>query len=78
MKKKKVKVKKQKNVGYPQKLIREELFNSQGSDTKFKKGVIVNSLRNRLIKFPNEKEHTGSTNNCEEPYRLVLNINYTL
>ena len=39
---------------------------------------MVNSLRNRLVKFPNEKEHTGSTNNCEEPYRLVLNINYKL
>ena len=53
-------------------------LNTNNGYTKFKKGVIVNSLRNRLIKFPNEKEHTGSTNNCEEPYRLVLNINYTL
>ena len=53
-------------------------LNPNNGYTKFKNGVVVNSVANRLLKFKNNSEHTGSTNNCKEPYRLVLNINYIL
>ena len=34
------------------------------------------SKANRLVRFENNVKHAGSTNTCEEPYRLVLNLDY--
>ena len=34
------------------------------------------SEANRVVKFDNDVKHAGSSNTCDEPYRLVLNIDY--
>lgn len=51
-------------------------INTNNGYTKFKTGEIVESVANRLVTFPSHLEHMGSTNTCNEPYRIVLNINY--
>jgi hypothetical protein len=50
-------------------------LNTNNGYTKFEDGTIVESVQNRLVKFPSSLKHTGST--CtDEPRRLVFNINY--
>lgn len=51
-------------------------INTNNGVTKFKTGEVVESVANRLVTFPGNKEHTGTTNTCDEPYRILLNINY--
>ena len=51
-------------------------FNSNNGYTKFENGEKVESIENRLVTFPSNLKHTGSTNTCNNPYRIVLNINY--
>jgi len=53
-------------------------LNDNNGYTKFKHQDenSVNSKANRLVRFANGIYHTGSTNTCDEPYRLVLNIDY--
>ena len=53
-------------------------LNDNNGYTKFKHHRFnrADSKANRLVKFANGIYHTGSTNTCIEPYRLVLNIDY--
>ena len=36
----------------------------------------VKNIENRIAIFDGEIQHSGTTNTCEEPYRLVLNLDY--
>ena len=36
----------------------------------------VSSVANRLVVFKADESHFGTTNSCDAPYRLVLNLNY--
>jgi hypothetical protein len=50
-------------------------INTNNGKTLFKNGKIIESIANRIIIFPSQLEHTGTTHtNCK--YRLVLNLNY--
>ena len=51
-------------------------MNTNNGYTKFETGEKVESVENRLVTFPNSLKHTGSTNNCEVPYRCVMNIDW--
>ena len=50
-------------------------INTNNGFTKFKNGKIVESIRNRLVTFPVNLKHTGSTCTDEE-YRCIINLNY--
>lgn len=50
-------------------------INSNNGYTIFEDGTKVNSIANRLVKFPANIKHSGTT--CtDEKYRLVINFNY--
>ena len=50
-------------------------FNTNNGYTLFENGDKVDSIGNRLIMFPSNLRHTGTT--CtDKPNRYVLNINY--
>ena len=50
-------------------------INSNDGNTLFEDGTKVESVANRLVRFPSSIKHTGST--CTNTYgRYVLNINY--
>ena len=51
-------------------------INSNNGGTEFKNGSFVESKENRFVYFPSNLLHTGTTNTCEQPYRVVLNLNY--
>ena len=51
-------------------------LNTNNGYTKFENGDKVESVENRIVIFPNNLKHTGATNTCNAPYRLVLNIDY--
>lgn len=51
-------------------------LNTNNGYTKFEDGTKVESVANRIAIFPNTLKHTGSTNICKTPYRLVLNLDY--
>jgi len=51
-------------------------LNTNNGYTKFKDDTKVESVANRIAIFPNTLMHTGSTNTCEAPYRIVLNLDY--
>ena len=49
--------------------------NTNNGYTKFKNGTIVESVENRLVTFPVNNQHKGST--CtDENIRVVINFNY--
>ena len=49
--------------------------NTNNGYTKFKDGTIVESVENRLVTFPVNKKHSGST--CtNKNVRVVVNLNY--
>ena len=50
-------------------------LNTNNGYTKFETGQKVKSIANRLVTFPNNLKHTGTT--CsDEIYRCVMNIDY--
>ena len=50
-------------------------INTNNGYTEFKDGTKIESIENRLIKFPIYYEHTGTT--CtDEPVRVNINFNY--
>lgn len=50
-------------------------INSNNGYTVFADGTKIESIRNRLVVFPSNMEHSGST--CTDVYaRLVLNLNF--
>ena len=51
-------------------------LNTNNGYTIFEDGKKVESVANRLVKFSNSMPHSGSTNSCDAPYRMVLNIDY--
>lgn len=51
-------------------------FNTNNGYTRFEDGTKIKSVENRLITFPNYYKHSGTVNNCTEPHRCLLNINY--
>ena len=49
--------------------------NTNNGYTKFKDGTIVESVANRLVTFPVNKKHSGST--CtNKNVKVVVNLNY--
>jgi len=51
-------------------------LNTNNGYTQFKTGEKIESVENRLITFEGSLEHFGTTNSCDAPYRVVLNLNY--
>ena len=51
-------------------------LNTNNGYTLFEDGTKVDSVANRLVTFNNSIKHSGATNTCDEPYRLVLNVDY--
>ena len=51
-------------------------FNTNNGYTKFATGEKVESVENRLVTFPSMMMHTGTTNTCNSPYRMCMNINW--
>ena len=51
-------------------------LNTNNGYTKFKSGEKVESVANRLVTFPSMMMHTGTTNTCNSPYRMCMNINW--
>ena len=43
---------------------------------EFENGEEVSSVANRLVMFDATIPHAGTTNNCDTPYRAVLNLNF--
>ena len=50
-------------------------LNKNNGKTVFKNGKEVESIENRIVIFPSNLEHTGTTH-TDTPYRMVLNLNY--
>ena len=50
-------------------------LNTNNGKTLFKDGQEIESVANRIVIFPSELEHTGTTH-TDKKYRIVLNINY--
>ena len=50
-------------------------MNTNNGYTKFEDGTKVESVANRLVSFPANKKHTG-TSCTDEKIRVVLNFNY--
>ena len=49
--------------------------NSNDGYTEFEDGTIIESIANRLVTFPTNLKHTGTT--CtNNPFRVVINFNY--
>ena len=51
-------------------------LNNNNGYTRFKTGEKVGSVANRLVLFNADMPHGGTTNNCNQPYRAVFNLNY--
>ena len=51
-------------------------MNTNNGYTIFESGEKIASVENRLVTFPNNIEHTGTTNNCDAIYRCVMNIDW--
>ena len=51
-------------------------LNTNNGYTKFENGDKVSSVENKLIIFNAKLKHSGTTNSCDAPYRVVLNLNY--
>jgi hypothetical protein len=49
--------------------------NSNDGYTLFEDGTKVESVANRLVKFPCNTKHTG-TSCTDQRYRMVINLNY--
>ena len=50
-------------------------LNTNNGYTEFENGTKVESIKNRLIKFPLSYRHTGTT--CtNQPFRSVINFTY--
>jgi len=50
-------------------------LNSNNGKTVFKNGEEIESIENRIVVFPSNLEHTGTTH-TDTHYRMVLNLNY--
>ena len=50
-------------------------LNDNNGYTEFEDGTKIDSVSNRLVRFPQNTAHRG-TSCTDQPYRVVLNINY--
>ena len=50
-------------------------INTNDGKTLFKNGKVIESIANRIVVFPSELEHAGTTH-TNSKYRIVLNLNY--
>ena len=65
------------HVDYNDKHMKTSIFyvNSNDGYTEFEDGTIIESIANRLVTFPSNLRHTGTT--CtNKSYRVVINFNY--
>mgnify|MGYP003112723252 FL=1 len=51
-------------------------LNTNNGYTKFETGEKITSKENTLVIFDAKTKHSGTTNSCDAPYRLVFNLNY--
>ena len=51
-------------------------LNTNNGYTTLETGEKISSVENRLIKFDAKTKHSVTTNSCEQPYRVVFNLNY--
>ena len=51
-------------------------MNTNNGYTRFETGEKVMSERNKLVVFDGHLQHSGTTNNCNEYRRVLLNINF--
>jgi hypothetical protein len=51
-------------------------MNTNNGYTKLESGEKIASVENRLLTFPNNLRHAGTTNSCDEKYRCVMNIDW--
>ncbi len=52
-------------------------LNTNNGYTQFEEsGEKISSVENKLIVFNANQKHFGTTNSCDAPYRIVLNLNY--
>ena len=51
-------------------------MNTNNGYTRFETGEKVMSERNKLVVFDGHLQHSGTTNNCNELRRVLLNINF--
>ena len=51
-------------------------MNTNNGYTKLETGEKISSVENKLVTFPNNLRHTGSSNTCESLYRCVMNIDW--
>jgi len=50
-------------------------LNTNNGKTVFKNNKEINSVENKMVIFPSNLEHTGTTH-TDKDFRIVLNINY--
>ena len=50
-------------------------LNTNNGETIFDNGKKIESVANRIVIFPSNLKHTGTTH-TNTPYRMVLNLNY--
>lgn len=50
-------------------------LNTNNGKTVFKNNKQINSIENRMVIFPSNLQHTGTTH-TDKDFRIVLNINY--
>ncbi len=51
-------------------------LNTNDGFTKFKNGIKIKSEQNKLVSFPSELEHSGSTHTSGDSLRMVINFVY--
>ena len=51
-------------------------INNTNAYTFFEDGFKIKNKANTFIEFPSYFKHSGSSNTCETPGRIVLNLNY--
>ena len=51
-------------------------LNTNNGYTKFETGEKITSKENTLVIFDAKTKHSGTTNSCDAPYRIVFNLNY--
>lgn len=51
-------------------------LNDNNGETIFENGKRIKSKENTFVSFPSKLKHSGTTNTCDVPFRIVLNLNY--
>ena len=51
-------------------------LNSNNGETVFENNQHIKSEANTFVYFPSKLKHSGTTNTCDNPFRIVINFNY--